>query len=144
MPYVIPDVSCGDIICHLECSFKASESHVVLGSVKATESHIIPKFCITHSALYKSSIKSKSYLRLISVEMVARQLCYGFNARVIILQNLFIECYCFSWIVQHIMYSRNTCNQVSLMRMRFKTLFVNRYCFLRLILPNCNFCRFQM
>ena len=80
MAYVIPHVCCCDIICHLECSFKASKSHVVLSCVKAAKTHIVPKFCVTDSTLHKSSIKSQSNLRLISVEMVASQLSYGFNA----------------------------------------------------------------
>ena len=53
-------------------SLEATQGHVVLRGVEAAQAHVVPQLSRVDTTLQQSLVKAKRDLRLISVEVVAR------------------------------------------------------------------------
>ena len=91
MPYIVPDICLRQIVSQRQSSLETAQRHIILASIEAAQSHIVPKFSRAHSTLQESLVETKGYLRLISVEVVRGDGGNSFNAVVLIREDLLIH-----------------------------------------------------
>jgi hypothetical protein len=144
MAHIVPDIGHVGVIRNGECSIEAGQSHVVLRSVEATQTQVVPQLRVIHTALNQSSIKSECYFRLISVEVVTSQRSNSFDIAVVECDDLLVKANSLGRIVQQVVNSGNSRDEVRLEEVLLQTVAVGVDCLHRLVLTNRDLSQFQV
>ena len=144
MANIIPNVSLGNIIRQWESPLETTQSHVVLTGIETTQSHIIPELRCVKATLQKSFIEPKGYFRLVSIEVVGSDRGYGLHAVVLVSQYLLIHREGFFGVVEQVVDSSDSREHAWFVDVLFLTSCVDLYGPLRLVLPDCYFCKFYL
>ena len=100
--YVIPNFRSCDIVLEAQSPLKARQSHVILGRVETTETHVVPELCGVDAALKEALVEPKSNLGLVGVEMVAGDARNRLHVVVVKCQHLLVEGEGLLGVVEHI------------------------------------------